>query len=38
MIFFFFFLDFPGDALGFRIDLEGFAALVRQHALHRKLF
>jgi len=32
-----FFPDFLGDVLGFRIDLERFAALVRQHALHHSL-
>jgi len=33
-----FFSDFSGDVLGFCIDFEGFAVLVRQHKLHHRLF
>jgi len=33
-----FFSDFSGDVLGFRIDLEEFAELVRQHASHHGFF
>ena len=33
-----FFLEFLVDVLGFCIDLEGFHALVRQHAFHHGLF
>jgi len=32
------FPDFLGDVLGLRIDLGGFPAFVRQHALHHRLF